>query len=61
MKIKYIFALLASVIALAISEYFFLMELSGKHRTTIILLTTIVAIAAITFIFLTYSFSREKE
>lgn len=61
MKIKYILALLGSVIALAMSEYLFLMEMSGKQRPYIIILTTAVAIASVTFIFLTYRFSREKE
>jgi hypothetical protein len=54
MKAKYVLLFLFCVLALAASEYLFLSELSNHQRFSILLLTTLAAIASIVAIFLCY-------
>jgi len=54
MKAKYTIIFLLCVLALAASEYGFLVELSSHQRPIVLLLTSFIAIIAVIAIFLSY-------
>jgi hypothetical protein len=54
MKKKYVIIFIVCLILLALSEYLFLVELNSQRRTVILLCTTLIAVASLITIFISY-------